>query len=102
MNTPGYPEKEPAERPPIANDPAPAQEFGRGVATGDKRQSPANKLRATMAVRNRITDKAEIAQLNRQLDLGLRRYLRQHLRQLKKDHTKCSRPRHRPPARSRP
>jgi hypothetical protein len=36
MNTPGYPEKEPAERPPIANDPAPAQEFSRGVTTGDE------------------------------------------------------------------
>jgi hypothetical protein len=30
------PDKEPSERPPIANDPAPAQEFGRGVATGEE------------------------------------------------------------------
>jgi hypothetical protein len=41
------PDKEPSERPPIANDPAPAQEFGRGVATGEeaavsREQAPGN------------------------------------------------------------
>ena len=47
MSTPGYPDKEPAERAPIANHRAPAQDFGRGVATGEeaavsREQSPGN------------------------------------------------------------
>jgi hypothetical protein len=47
MTNPGYPDKEPSERPPIANHPAPAQEFARGVATGQqaavsREQAPGN------------------------------------------------------------
>ena len=47
MTNPGYPDKEPSEQPPIANHPAPAQEFARGVATGQqaavsREQAPGN------------------------------------------------------------
>ena len=43
----GYPDKAPTQRPPIANQPAPANEFGRGVTTGDqaavkREQTPGN------------------------------------------------------------
>jgi hypothetical protein len=47
MSNPGFTDKTPSQRPPIANKPAPAQEFGRGVTTGQeaavsREQSPGN------------------------------------------------------------
>jgi hypothetical protein len=36
MSIPSYRDKVPTERAPIANNPAPAQEFGRGAQTGDE------------------------------------------------------------------
>jgi hypothetical protein len=47
MANPGYDDRAPTTRPPIANDPAPANDFGRGAATGTEaavkhEQAPGN------------------------------------------------------------